>query len=94
MGEIFSYFLSRVGFGLFFDVTFDSRTAIVASRTGKFECHMITALLVAYNFSFHYAVDELVRYCSNLNSTQWGILSACAVAFGFLCMKSNDVRKT
>ncbi len=54
---------------------------------------MNIALLVAYRFSFHYAFEELVRYCSHLNSTQWGILSACAVAFGFLCMKSNDVRK-
>ncbi|WP_153556900.1 hypothetical protein [Roseimaritima sediminicola] len=51
-------------------------------------------LSIASSFSFRYALDDLVRYCNNLNMTQWGILAACAVAFGFLCMRSTDLRKS
>ena len=52
---------------------------------------MKSAFLASLNL--RYAFEDLMRYCSDLNTTQWGILSACAVAFGFLCMRSNDVRK-
>ncbi|QDS92160.1 hypothetical protein FF011L_08960 [Roseimaritima multifibrata] len=56
---------------------------------------MQTAIIVAFNLSqwFNRTTNEVMYYFSGLSSTQWGILSACAVTFGFLCMRSNDLRK-
>ena len=38
---------------------------------------------------FHDAWGEMARYMLNLNTWQWGIVSACAVVFGFLCLKGT-----
>jgi len=56
---------------------------------------MLTAALIAFSIQtwFRDSTGELLRYFSQLNTTQWGIVSACAVAFGFFCMRSHDVRK-
>jgi len=35
---------------------------------------------------------ELKHYFSHLNRTQWAIMSACVVAFGFLCMRGNVLK--
>ncbi|TWT54693.1 hypothetical protein Pla22_23440 [Rubripirellula amarantea] len=39
------------------------------------------------------AWGELVRYLANLNTWQWGIVSACAVVFGFLCLKGTGINR-
>jgi len=35
---------------------------------------------------------ELVRYFHDMSVTQWGVVSASAVAFGFLCLRGNGIR--
>ncbi len=52
-----------------------------------------TFLGLGFRDWFSEALDELLRYVGDMNTTQWGILSACAVAFGFFCMRSQDVRR-
>ena len=51
-------------------------------------------LLAAFSLSgwFFEAWSELVRYFNTMNTTQWGVVSACAVAFGFLCLKGTSLR--
>lgn len=34
---------------------------------------------------------ELTRYFSSMNTWQWGVVSACAVAFGFLCLRGHKI---
>lgn len=41
---------------------------------------------------FSDATYELIQYFDHLNSTEWAILSACAVAFGFICLKGQSLR--
>jgi hypothetical protein len=50
--------------------------------------------IIAFSLSrwFSDALGELTRYFSHLNSTQWAILSASAVAFGFMCLKGQSLR--
>jgi hypothetical protein len=60
-------------------------------------CQMFTPLQTLLGLGFRAwfsdALDELLRYFGDMNTTQWGILSACAVAFGFFCMRSQDLRR-
>ena len=39
------------------------------------------------------ATRELVYYFNHMNTMQWGIVSACAVGFGFLCLKGTGVNR-
>lgn len=56
---------------------------------------MADAFLVAFSVSdwFSSAMYELVYYFNHMNTMQWGIVSACAVAFGFLCLKGTGVNR-
>ena len=56
---------------------------------------MITELLLAFSFGdwFRDASNELTRYFSHMNTTQWGIVSACSVTFGFLCLKGTGLKR-
>jgi hypothetical protein len=44
-------------------------------------------------FSFKTWLNELLNYSSDyfnrMNETQWGVVSACVVLLGFLCLKGN-----
>ncbi len=42
---------------------------------------------------FFSAWGELVRYFNSMDTTQWGVVSACAVAFGFLCLKGTALNR-
>ena len=44
-------------------------------------------------FSFSHACDELIRYFSTWNTTQYGIVAACAVAFGFICLRGTGINR-
>lgn len=35
---------------------------------------------------------ELVIYFHSMSVTQWGVVSASVVAFGFLCLRGNGIR--
>lgn len=35
---------------------------------------------------------ELRHYTTHLNKTQWGIMAASSVLFGFVCLKGNPIR--
>jgi hypothetical protein len=37
--------------------------------------------------------NELAAYTSQMNTTHWGIVAGCAVAFGFLCLKGSGVNR-
>lgn len=41
---------------------------------------------------FQDAMSELTRYFSTMNVTQWGIVSACSVGFGFLCLRGTGLK--
>jgi hypothetical protein len=41
---------------------------------------------------FSDAIQELVHYFDHLNTTEWAIISASAVAFGFLCLRGTSLR--
>jgi|GEM_PF-1490065 len=41
---------------------------------------------------FNDAFYELIHYFDHLNSTEWAIISASAVAFGFMCLKGQSLR--
>ncbi|KAA1262291.1 hypothetical protein LF1_48540 [Rubripirellula obstinata] len=41
---------------------------------------------------FQDALGELTRYFSTMNVTQWGIVSACSVFFGFLCLRGTGLK--
>jgi hypothetical protein len=51
--------------------------------------------LFDFSFSnwFSEARYDLMRYFDTLNSTEWGIISATAVAFGFICLKGDSIRR-
>ncbi len=63
------------------------------SATGLVQ--MMTELLLAFSFGdwFRDASYELSYYFSHMNKTQWGIVSACSVAFGFLCLKGTGINR-
>lgn len=56
---------------------------------------MLDVILANFSLStwFFDAWAELVRYFNTMNTTQWGVVSACAVAFGFLCLKGNGINR-
>lgn len=39
------------------------------------------------------AFNELVDYFHHMSVTQWAIISAMAVSFGFLCMRGNALNR-
>jgi hypothetical protein len=53
------------------------------------------ALLATFSLSgwFFDAWAELVRCFNHMNTTQWGIVSASSVIFGFLCLRGSDVNR-
>ncbi|TWU40265.1 hypothetical protein Q31b_36110 [Novipirellula aureliae] len=55
---------------------------------------MIYDLLLAFSMSewYHDGVQELIYGFKHMGMTQWGIASACAVAFSFLCLKGNMIK--
>ena len=56
---------------------------------------MLTAISAAFSLSnwFSSATYELVYYFNHMNTMQWGIVSACAVGFGFLCLKGTGANR-
>jgi hypothetical protein len=51
--------------------------------------------ILAFSLSqwFQDAVAELSGYFATMNTTQWGIVSACAVGFGFLCLRGTGLKR-
>jgi hypothetical protein len=35
---------------------------------------------------------EFVRFFNNMDETQWMVISACAVLFGFLCLRGTMIK--
>ena len=60
-----------------------------------FELIMLTSILSDFSFStwFFDAWSDLVRYFNTMNTIQWGVMSACAVSFGFLCLRGSGVNR-
>jgi len=57
------------------------------------DCPTVKFLLaVSISSWFNDAFYELVHYFDHLNSTEWAIISASAVAFGFICLKGESLR--
>ncbi|WP_197231066.1 hypothetical protein [Novipirellula artificiosorum] len=56
---------------------------------------MISDFLLAFSISdwSSEALNELVRYFNRMSVTQWGIMSACAVTFGFLCLRGTAIKR-
>ena len=56
---------------------------------------MLSTMFARFSFStwFFDAWSEMVRYFNTMNTMQWGVLSACAVAFGFLCLRGSGVNR-
>jgi hypothetical protein len=54
----------------------------------------MTINILAFSLSiwFQDAMGELTRYFTTMNTTQWGIVSACAVGFGFLCLRGTGLK--
>jgi len=55
---------------------------------------MIDDLLLAFSITdwYHDGVHELIYGFKHMGVTQWGIASACAVAFSFLCLKGHSIK--
>ena len=56
---------------------------------------MIDLLLANISLStwFFEAWAELVEHFHKMNATQWGVLSASTVIFGFLCLKGTGINR-
>jgi hypothetical protein len=56
---------------------------------------MLTPLLLGSFLTdwIYQAQSEFTRGFNSMSVTQWGIVSAVAVIFGFLCLKGNAVRE-
>jgi hypothetical protein len=54
---------------------------------------MQTAILAGFSLTswFFEAWGDLTRYFNTMNTIQWGVLAACAVIFGFLCLKGSGI---
>ncbi len=50
-------------------------------------------LLAAMSTWINDARNEMSQYISQMNTTHWGIVAGCAVAFGFLCLKGSGVNR-
>ena len=59
------------------------------------EFSMLNAIFANFSFSawFFEAWSDLVRYFHTMNTLQWGIVSASAVIFGFLCLKGSGINR-
>jgi len=55
----------------------------------------IMATIIAFSISqwFSDSLGELVRYFDHLNSTEWAIISASTVVFGFMCLRGDSIRR-
>ncbi len=53
------------------------------------------AELIAFSLVtwFFDAWSELLRAFHSMNTTQWGIVSTCSVAFGFLCLRGHKLSR-
>lgn len=49
--------------------------------------------LLAFSLVYWFADawSELIRSFHSMNSMQWAIMSACSVAFGFLCLRGTKI---
>lgn len=55
---------------------------------------MKTILLAAFTLSrwFWESWAELTTYFDDFSVTQWAVISASTVAFGFLCLRGNTLK--
>ena len=56
---------------------------------------MLAALFTRFSLSgwFFEAWTEMVHYFNAMNTIQWGVVSACAVTFGFMCLKGTGIHR-
>jgi len=56
---------------------------------------MEAAVLASFSLSgwFFDVWTELTRWFNTMNTTQWGIVSAAAVIFGFLCLQGSGINR-
>lgn len=52
----------------------------------------LTFLAFSLSTWFSGAWLELCQYFNNMSTTQWGVIAAASVAFGFLCLRGNSLR--
>jgi len=55
-------------------------------------CIMTSIIAFAFDQYFRDVIGEFVRYFDHLNSTEWAIISASAVTFGFVCLRGTTIR--
>ena len=69
-----------------------SRVKRHESKTGFI---MEITILAAFSLTGYFmdAWGEFTRYFGTMNQTQWAVVSACAVAFGFLCLKGSNANR-
>lgn len=55
---------------------------------------MKTAILLGFSLRlwFDDACNELVDYFDRMDTTHWMVISACAVFFGFFCLRGNSLK--
>ena len=53
---------------------------------------MTSIIAFAFDQYFRDVIGEFVRYFDHLNSTEWAIISASAVTFGFVCLRGTTIR--
>jgi hypothetical protein len=69
-------------------------SATIGTHHAAIRFVMPTAIQMYFLSSWFFdAWGELVRYFNTMSTTQWGIVSACAVAFGFLCLKGSGLNR-
>ncbi|MFK8113240.1 MAG: hypothetical protein AB8B91_13610 [Rubripirellula sp.] len=56
---------------------------------------MMSAIVAGFTLSVWFidAWGETSRYFSSMNTIQWGVVSACSVVFGFLCLKGSNANR-
>ena len=75
---------------------FAARTVRIWTTITRNWFDMLTAIFNgSFSISgwFFEAWADLVTYFNSMSTTQWGIVSACAVAFGFLCLKGTAINR-
>ncbi len=55
---------------------------------------MNSPLLLGFSFSqwWYEVSSEFMKFFNNMNETQWMVISACAVLFGFLCLRGTMIK--
>ncbi len=55
---------------------------------------MIESMLAAFSLSgwFWAAWYELCSYVDRMSTTQWGIVAASTVVFGFMCLRGHSLK--